>query len=326
MTQRLTPPARLGLPPRALLVVYSLLVCSAALVVAAPPPVRVTARIEPAHATIGTPLRYVLDVGAPRGVEVTVPALPGRIGDFRVVDFGRAPAREQGGRELVEYWYRLVGYDAGEHVIPGPTITYRGGSSGSGRADAPDVTVVLDSVLARDPGAKDIRSAKPPAPVPSDWMPFAIFFVVAALAMALGGWGVWWLWRRRRMPRGSPARSAGEIALEALDRLWADRLAEAGRYEEYYVRLSAVVRTYLEGRFGLRAPEMTTEEFLEAAPRNAELAAPARASLSSFLAEADLVKFARHVPERESAERAWRAARELVESTCTRPEARSAAA
>jgi hypothetical protein len=95
---------------------------------------------------------------------------------------------------------------------------------------------------------------------------------------------------------------------------------EAGRQEEFYVRLSTIVRAYLEARFHLRAPEMTSEEFLQAAQRDPQLASPQRARLGQFLSEADLVKFARHQPAAADAERAQDAAREFVESTAPAPE------
>ena len=101
--------------------------------------------------------------------------------------------------------------------------------------------------------------------------------------------------RRRRVPAVAP-RPVHEVALEALAKLHAARLLEAGRHEEFYVRLSDIVRTYLEARFHLRAPEMTTEEFLQAAQRDPQLTPPQRSLLGTFLSEADLVKFARYVP------------------------------
>jgi len=61
------------------------------------------------------------------------------------------------------------------------------------------------------------------------------------------------------------------------------------------------VRRYLEDRFRLRAPEMTTEEFLQAAQQNPQLPREHRSSLGRFLTEADMVKFARHIPELEEA-------------------------
>ncbi len=71
---------------------------------------------------------------------------------------------------------------------------------------------------------------------------------------------------------------------------------------------------------------MTSEEFLQAAQRNPQLAANHRTLLAQFLAEADLVKFARYLPAAEDAERAYVAARQFIESTAEKPEESRAAA
>src|SRR5439155_236554 len=54
--------------------------------------------------------------------------------------------------------------------------------------------------------------------------------------------------------------------------------------DAWFVELSAIVRTYLERRYDIRAPELTTEEFLLEAARARELTAAHRAGLSEFLA------------------------------------------
>ena len=71
---------------------------------------------------------------------------------------------------------------------------------------------------------------------------------------------------------------------------------------------------------------MTTEEFLQAAQRDraAQRRRIARCS-AQFLAEADLVKFARYVPTPTDAERAYAPARDFVRSTAP-PEVPRAAA
>ena len=67
--------------------------------------------------------------------------------------------------------------------------------------------------------------------------------------------------RRRRVQR----RNAYEMARARLDRLLVAQHA-AGRtrqgIEAFFVEISAIIRRYLEDRFDLRAPELTTEEFL----------------------------------------------------------------
>jgi hypothetical protein len=110
------------------------------------------------------------------------------------------------------------------------------------------------------------------------------------------------------------------VALGALDALRARRLLESGALKEYYSTLTDIVRAYLEGRYRVRAPEMTTEEFLLASSRDGRLGGAHRSLLGEFLSESDLVKFARHRPSTDDGERAYTAARRFVEDTRERVE------
>ena len=79
-----------------------------------------------------------------------------------------------------------------------------------------------------------------------------------------------------------------ERALAELDRLLKKGLPGRGRYKDFYVELTMVVRRYVQRKYGIKAPNMTTEEFLaefgERGTGNDELKA--------FLESADMVKFA----------------------------------
>ncbi len=281
-----------------------------------PVPVQIETRVEPKTVTIGTPLRYTIRVVANKDTELVMPQLAGKLGDFQVIDFGSTPPHDEKEHTVAEEWYTLLTYDIGDKVVPGPSIRYRTPGNEMASAAAPDASVVVQSLL-DVPGrvaVEDVRDIKGPVAVPHDYRPL-LWIAAAVLAVAALGGLLYRLFSRRgRVPLIIP-RPAHEVALEALAKLQAARLIEEGRHEEFYVRLSDIVRTYLEVRFRLRAPEMTTEEFLQAAQRDPQLAPPQRSLLSTFLSEADLVKFARYVPESSDAERAYRAAGEFVRST-----------
>jgi hypothetical protein len=116
-----------------------------------------------------------------------------------------------------------------------------------------------------------------------------------------------------------PSPPAHVIALTALDALRARHLPEDGAFKEYYSALTDIVRGYLEGRYRVRAPEMTTEEFLVASSRDGRLSVAHRRLLGEFLSESDLVKFARHLPSLGDSDRAYGAARRFVDETAERP-------
>ncbi len=83
--------------------------------------------------------------------------------------------------------------------------------------------------------------------------------------------------------------------------------------EPFYVRLSSILRQYIEWRFKLRAPEQTTEEFLALA--SGGLIVTHRDLLSTFLHQCDLVKFARHQPDRSDMQNAFDSAVAFIEQT-----------
>ena len=105
------------------------------------------------------------------------------------------------------------------------------------------------------------------------------------------------------------------LALDALADLRAKGWIEALQIEPFYVALSGIVRRYLEGRFGLRAPERTTEEFIRDALSSKKLSDAHRDLVAGFLEQSDLVKFARHAPGPSDMHNALDSAERLVRET-----------
>ena len=116
----------------------------------------------------------------------------------------------------------------------------------------------------------------------------ALRALAGAALLALAAWGALALRRARKVRRMSPK----ERALRELDRLLARDLPAKGRFKDFYVELTLVVRRYVERRHGIRAPRRTTEEFLAEARRSSAFDAATVARLGAFLEAADLVKFA----------------------------------
>lgn len=283
-----------------------------------PPPVTVHARVEPEQPTIGQRFRYVLDVVARPGAEIVVAQPAERLGDFDIVDFGVAPPALREGRTVVSRWWQVVGWSPGEHVIESPPVRYRLAGEELRDAEGDPTRVVVPSVLGDADETADIRDIKGPEAVPRDLRPW--YLGGGALA-ALLGLALLWRWLRRRRQAAvaaRPPRPPHEVAADALRALRARRLPELGEWKEFYSTLSDIVRRYLEDRFHVRAPEMTTEEFLATTARGGTLARMHRGLLGDFLVESDLVKFARHVPTLGDSERALAAAERFVDETAAR--------
>ena len=141
--------------------------------------------------------------------------------------------------------------------------------------------------------------------------------------------------RLRRLQMGIARHDDINIRLgkpheRALQRLRSAPRTTAAEIEAFYVEVSAVLRLYLEERFGLRAPERTTEEFLRELESGAALAREHRAELKQFLSQCDLVKFAAYRPSENDHLATFAIAEAFVERTradrAATPDADTAAA
>ena len=155
----------------------------------------------------------------------------------------------------------------------------------------------------------DIRDIKGLVPVP-----LGLWWLWALLALIVVGGIALWLWKRWKPAVAAEIitpPSAYEVAGRELQQLREDNPP----VEEFYTRLSDIVRRYLEGQFRLRAPERTTEEFLYEVAQDNTLAQEHKDLLGTFLQESDLVKFARVRPGAADMKRAFDAAERFVRDT-----------
>lgn len=88
-----------------------------------------------------------------------------------------------------------------------------------------------------------------------------IVLLLLALTLVVGVfiWGMRYLVRRVKEHRMSPI----ERAWVELERLLKKGLPGRGRYKDFYVELTMVVRRYVQRQYGIRAPHLTTQEFFE---------------------------------------------------------------
>ena len=162
--------------------------------------------------------------------------------------------------------------------------------------------------------AQDIRDVKPPVAFPTHWM---ALLIVLALALLAGAGYFWYRKYRQRVQTAAPGviKTPWEKAYERLDALTDSDLLKRGEWEKYYLTLSDIVRRYFEERFNVRAPEMTSEEFLISLKNFGGLAPESKVLLEEFLVVCDMVKFAKHAPDAAAGEKNADLARRLIDET-----------
>ena len=136
--------------------------------------------------------------------------------------------------------------------------------------------------------------------------------LLAALTVLL----VWWLRRRRSAAAGEAHKDPAYIvALRELDKWRGDKFWAPDKQKAYYSGITDALKTYIEDRFGVDAPEMTTAELFDSLKGAEDLPADLREELRGVFECADFVKFAKHVASDEDNARALPTAVRFVTST-----------
>ncbi|MBL8879911.1 MAG: hypothetical protein JNG88_12395 [Phycisphaerales bacterium] len=143
-----------------------------------------------------------------------------------------------------------------------------------------------------------------------DWM------IAAVAGLSIAGIIAAILWLVRRVLRRPSVPELPEVwALRALSALTTADWEDQKRRQQFFYRLSEIVRQYIERKFGLTAPEMTTEEFLSALSRGDGALPYDKDRLRVFLESCDRVKYAAFQPRREDGEETLSVARAFVHTT-----------
>ncbi len=255
----------------------------------------VKATLDTNEILIGDQVKLTLSAQHAPGVRVSFPLLKDSIGKIEIVSIGKIDtAKEANQSTLIEsQTFVITGFDSGYYVVPPFPIL----SSQNQKTD----TLLTDPLafgvhtLPVDT-AQAIKEIKGPLDVPFTWRD-AVPYVLGAVILAALIFGIYyWLKKRKRKlateaPK-APARPAHEIALEQLRQLEEEKVWQQGDNKTYHIRLTDIIRLYLENRYNIAAMEQTTDEIL-ASCRSIAMSQELKEKLQVMLTLADLVKFAK---------------------------------
>ena len=114
-----------------------------------------------------------------------------------------------------------------------------------------------------------------------------------------------------------PELPAWEKAYQQLEALRQENLLDKGLFKEFFTRVADIARHYMENRFDIHAPHMTTEEFLSYLAMSGHLNENQKVALKEFLNSCDMVKFAKYDPTTTEALKNFDCARKLIDETKT---------
>ena len=255
-------------------------------------------RIDPGRSVFLT-----VSLKADESANIELPDLRERVVGFSIAeDFAEEPVRDKDGKVTKTANWKLVPEPCAA-VYKIKPFAIAGNIAGPVYFESPDE---------REPvtGAMEVEPKKDLPPLSWKLVGLIASVVVALSAIAALLWLlVRWIVRKIREHRMSPI----ERAWVELDRLIKKGLPGRGRYKDFYVELTMVVRRYVQRKYGIKAPHLTTEEFLREIGQGSSAGVPAGSKdLERFLESADMVKFAGVEATPEMADEATDSARKYL--------------
>lgn len=291
-------------------------------------PIAIENRVDRAKVTIGDLITYTLEVTHDEKLEVKLPGRAFVVLDtagqilpddaLNISDYQQYPQQQVNGQVVERVEYVFSPFLVGQFTVASLTVTYKApGDTSYQRIFAEPIQIVVESLKPSATG--DIRDLK------AQWeIQRNLWLIITPILIGLGVLGLIILliifykrWRAGKalLPRfEKPPRPPHEIALEALDELVHTDLLATGQVKEFYIRISDIIRRYIEGRYFIVAVEMTTSQLLLNL-QSANVEPEITTLIRDFLNQCDLVKFAKYLPEAAENDEIIRQAYAVVHQT-----------
>lgn len=285
-------------------------------------PVHAVVLLSDEHPRLGEQIELTLRVDAEAGVNVMMPEFGDQLGKYSIANYKASDSIREDGRNEYSQTYTLDLPMSGRLRTPSFLVEFK-----DARTDSEDKEKIHElltdeisfealSVFADDEIPAELYPARgaleelviPESSHKRGWL----WGLIALIVVAGAGVGVW-AKTRKKVEKALPA---DVIALTALSRMKEEVIPTDGKaVDAWYVNLSSIVRHYLEGRFDLQAPRLTTEEFFELAKRNTDLCEKHKELLKHLLDTSDRVKFTDFVPRSDDSKKVLDEAFQFVRET-----------
>ncbi len=283
-------------------------------------PVEIALDVDKKEISLADRLNFQISVVADEAYEFELPKFGDKLEQFGIVDYHTTqPQLLENNRSQVSRSYELEPFLSGDYKIPPMKIIFweKGKrETESHEIETEEITIKVTSLL---PEAKEdlkLHDIKPPVELPMSpyiWM-WTGGSVAIILILIIGFILVRkYLLKKEELENGRI--SAHDQAYMELEAMVAEDLLGKGEIKLFYQKISNILRRYIENRFGLQAPEQTTEEFLVGIEAGDRLPEKYNPLLTDFLMHCDLVKFAEYKPTQDDIQKTFDSCKAFIAET-----------
>ena len=276
--------------------------------------IEIETSVDRAEIYIGDLITYKVAIIYDTTYELIPPPLGANLGAFDVKDYQTdIITKLDDGRVRSENIFILTTFATGDYVIPPLPAMFNLPDSSRKVVLSEAVPIKVLSMLENAGDSLEIRPQMAQYEFKRDRTQYFIWGGAGLLVLMAAVLLIWMKLRRKReVAEPVDLRPPWEIAFEQLALLNQKNLPQDQQFKQYYIELTEIVRVYHERIYMINVLDMTTEEFLDAI-RDRSLPDGHHHEMKRFLKAADLVKFAKFIPEAESAESDFKAAHDMIE-------------
>jgi hypothetical protein len=251
---------------------------------------------------VGDQTNLHLSFTGPKGIEVQWPKLNDTIiSEIEILEKSKIDTSYSKDKSqiILRLNLKITSFDSGFYAIPPFRFDYK--NPGDQLVQYTESQAILLNVhTVPVDTAQDIRDIKKPIAAPFTFRE-ALPWIIALLLLAGAGYFIFYYLKKRK--KAEPVFRAPvkikipphQVALDALENLRNKKLWQTGQVKEYHTELTDIIRDYIFGKFNIHAPELTSDEILNALNYTAT-DQEARQKLNQTFVVADLVKFAKMQP------------------------------
>ncbi|MFQ3341421.1 MAG: hypothetical protein ACI9TK_001084 [Flavobacteriaceae bacterium] len=257
---------------------------------------KLTVAIDSIKVKIGEQLNYTLQVKADSTAQVIFPEQP-IFAPFELLEESLVDTLKMQSHYLYTKKYALIQFDSGNYFLPQQQVMINGFSKIAALIPVRVEAVVVDTLQQK------LYDIKPLVVVDKNYeVLIAKLLWGAVFLLILVGVLYAYLFQKRRKELRKQELLPFDRAIEELKALEGEKPSVQDEFKKYYSRLTDVVRRYLEEEAKIDALESTSEELLAKLEMRKDagtldLDHLTLKSLREVLRNADLVKFAKSMPE-----------------------------
>lgn len=281
--------------------------------------IRVQAEVDKSIITIGDRLTYTLTIDHQEGIRIEQPGPGANLGQFEIKDYQIHDPVKKNGNIIQIFEYEISVFDTGRFIIPPfPVAFFESDTSRDFQIiQSEPIEIFVESVLTAD--NRELRDIKPPQSIPFNLKKWLIYGIIALIIIGSTVAIIYFMNRRKKgisLFRKEKIRPAHEIALESLAELrnrW-QHMLQKGEAKVLFTEISDLLRKYLENRFFIKASEETTFEISQSLSEM-EIGEKQQIIAVQVLEFADLVKFAKYIPDEGETENTLEMLEKFIDET-----------